>query len=365
MTDKMRAIRDRAILTSKQRSKPITSVADEQAGDVCTAVEKNAQANQAAMASMLSGVDDAARVQAINHLQQQQGNAFVQRVLNDSDEETQQEFLGNTGNVLDLSQKALDVGEKGVLSDMPGMGIVFDALSEMSGRGSGGENISETIGGGLTKAVGSGLGLQKGPKSALEGIARNKGLSGVLGIFGDVLKLAGGKQQGPEIGLADVGEYVDVGSKLLNPKELVQQGITEGFGGLHDLFQGGASWLATGSTEKLSKLREKQLKGEGGSITQGYSMIASTLGSMLTGDHKDINLISDLSKAGKLGSLPKLGSHLGNEWADLTHRPGGFGATMKEVGSFIWKGKQGKGGIKAVGTSVANAASSIWDQLIN
>jgi hypothetical protein len=326
------------------------------------AILKGAELNPTAVASTLSVIDAATRAQAAGQLQQQQGNAFIQRVLHADQAPTQttpvsvvarateeQGFLEQLGSTLDLAKNVLAQGKDSIIGSVPGMELAFGAIGEMLGRGGRGESTTEAVGGGLTKALAEGLSVKP-----LEGFTRGSRLSGGLGLAGSAMKFLGGilgeKKPSPEIGLTDVGEYADIASNVVNPKALVQQGITEGMMGWYNLAQAGSDLLAAGSTDKFLKLGEEQLKGATGPITQGYSMIANVIGSAVTGDWSEINSIGEVASKGALGGLPKLGSKLGDAVFELVH-----GETGKKLGSAM----------SGVGAAVGGVTSKAWDWLTN
>jgi len=320
--------------------------------------------------------DPATQVTAATRLQQTSGNRVAQRMLDpetlsvrapaqpvvnrQASEEEEQSFLGNIGGVMDFAKNVMSVGEDSVISDLPGLGIGMDALGEVLGRGSRGEGASEAVGGGLTKGLTS-YALDQS-EDAFSGVEANKGLSGGLGLLGSGLKAIGGirgEQPSGEFGFTDYGEYADVLGKMVNPKELATQGVQEGMMNWYNLAQGGADYFATGQTDALEQMGEEQLKGSVGPITQGYSMIANLIGSSAIGDYSEMYRISDMAEQGELGSLPKLGSWLGDEWYDIINRPGGFGASMGEIGDFLWEGT-GEGGIKGAATGAVDWVSDLF-----
>jgi hypothetical protein len=325
---------------------------------------------------LLDRADPATREAAAARLQHTSGNRVVQRllepeavtardpnrtVINRQVSEEEQGFLGNLGGVLDVAKNALSIGEDSVIGDLPGLGIGMDALGEVLGRGSRGEGSAEAIGGGLTKGL-TGHMLNQS-EEAFSGVESNKGLSSGLGLVGSGLKAIGsirGEQPSSEFGFTDYGEYADVLGKMVNPKELATQGVQEGMINWYNLAQGGADYFATGQTDALEAMGEEQLKGSVGPITQGYSMLANLAGSAAIGDYSEMYRISDMADQGELGSLPKLGSWLGDEWYDIINRPGGFGASMGEMGSFLWEGTHGEGGIKGAATGAVDWVSDLF-----
>jgi hypothetical protein len=328
------------------------------------------------VSELLGRADPATQLQAASQLQQTSGNRVAQRML-DRDRvsdrehsqpvidrqisEEEQGFLGNLGGVMDVAKNALSLGEDSVIGDLPGLGIGMDALGEVLGRGSRGEGGAEAVGGGLTKGLTSYM-LNES-EDAFSGVEANKGVSGGLGLLGSGLKAIGGirgEQPSSEFGFTDYGEYADILGKMVNPKELATQGVQEGMMNWYNLAQGGADYFATGQTDALEQMGEEQLKGSVGPITQGYSMLANLAGSAAIGDYSEMYRISDMADKGELGSLPKLGSWLGDEWYDIINRPGGFGASMGEIGDFMWEGTHGEGGIKGAATGVADWVSDLF-----
>lgn len=218
--------------------------------------------------------------------------------------------------------------------DLPGgFGVGLESLSEVMKRGGKGQGTGEVVGGGLVKALMSGLLKGSGPKVALESIGDKKGLlrtlksigakkdlSSTLGIGGGALKMLGGmlgETKGPKIGVGDAGEYAGTLANLVNPENMAKQGIQEGTMDLYNTLQSGGDWLATGNTAKFKEQGESQLKGDSGSITRGWSMIANVIGSVVTGDSSEMDRIGKMADKGELGALPKLGSKLGDKLADL------------------------------------------------
>ena len=328
------------------------------------------------VSSLLNQADPATRARATSQLQQTSGNRVTQRMLdpeavnirkpshptiNRQVSEEEQGFLGNLGGVMDVAKNAMSIGEDSVIGDLPGLGIGMDAIGEVLGRGNRGEGGAEAVGGGLTKGLTSYMLDQS--SEAFSGVEANKGASGGLGLLGSGLKALGGilgEQPGREFGFTDYGEYADVLGKMVNPKELAAQGVQEGMMNWYNLAQGGADYFATGQTDALEQMGEEQLKGSVGPITQGYSMLANLAGSAAIGDYSEMYRISSMAEQGELGSLPKLGSWLGDEWYDIINRPGGFGASMGEIGDFIWEGTHGEGGIKGAATGAADWISDLF-----
>ena len=335
------------------------------------------QWSDAEVSHLIQHAEPATRIASTSHLQQISGNRVAQRMLEpdaptvqastqpvvnrQASEEEEQSFLGNMGGVMDFAKNVMSVGEDSVISDLPGLGIGMDALGEVLGRGSRGEGASEAVGGGLTKGLTS-YALEQS-SDAFSGVERNAGLSGGLGLLGSGLKAIGGirgEQPSGEFGFTDYGEYADVLGKMVNPKELATQGVQEGMMNWYNLAQGGADYFATGQTDALEQMGEEQLKGSVGPITQGYSMIANLIGSSAIGDYSEMYRISDMAEQGEMGSLPKLGSWLGDEWYDIINRPGGIGASMSEMGNFMWEGTHGEGGIKGAATGAVDWVSDLF-----
>jgi len=289
----------------------------------------------------------------------------VTSIQRQEDEEKQmQDTLSSASSTIGLASSILSQGENSIMDDTPGIGVGYGAIGEALSRGGRGESVYESVGGGLTSALTSGLLHMAGPKQALKTVTGSDRLSGGAGLMGSALKFLGtvtGEKSSSEFGLNDAGEYVDLLSKAASPTELAKQGISEGFMGIYNLAQAGGKSIAEGSTDPFIGLNDKNLKGETGPVTQGYSMIANAVGSAVTGDDTEMNHISDKAHSGDLGALPKLGDKIGEDWGEMANRPGGLGASFQEMGDFIWTGASGKGGIKGAGKSIQNTAGEIWD----
>ncbi|MGC9466979.1 MAG: hypothetical protein ACP5HS_00170 [Anaerolineae bacterium] len=318
--------------------------------------------------AVLSQMDTATRGEAVRGLNRHAGNQAVQRMLAGddvggqaaaiqrapTDEEDEKTFFGNLAGTLDVAKNVLGMGDDNVMDSLKGLGPAFDILGETAGRAGKGQGLWESLGGGLTKGLTTGLLNTKLPEDIAKAVPsdlmpalgkpgdvlgmveKNAKASSGLGLAGSALKLMGGiaGEKGPtsDFTLQDAGEYADVGSKVINPKELATQGIQEGMMGWYNLAQAGADYATTGSTKSLLDLGESNLRGDTGPITQGYSMIAEVIGGAATGDWGGLDRIGSLASKGELGALPKLGSWLGDKTYDLVESMPEIGEKVKDLG---------------------------------
>jgi hypothetical protein len=268
-------------------------------------------------------------------MQRTHGNRAVQRTIQrlpavqqpaantTVDPEEVEKAIGNITGTMDFGKQA---SEMWLGDDLPGgFGIGMDMTGEMMNRGASGQGFWESMGGGLTKALTTGLTGSDMWKNAVG--ESGKGVN-ITGLVGSGMKLLGSMlgEKDEDIGVGDVGEYVSTGGTLASGPALAAQGVQEGLMGLYNTAQSTGDWLAGGGTDKFLKQGEDQLKGKSGSITQGYSMIANLIGSAATGDYSEMNRIGSMANRGELGALPQLGSKLGDWTYNISEVAGaGFG----------------------------------------
>lgn len=126
--------------------------------------------------------------------------------------------------------------------------------------------------------------------------------------------------------------------------------------GLWNLGEG----LFSGDWSGIQKQGQDILHGKSGSALQGWGMMTD----LVTGG--DTNwMTGEAAKRGDYGFAVQLGNQIGDDWYDLTEQYGGFGGVFKEfgseLGSFLWEGATGKGGIKGAANWVGDQASDAWD----
>jgi hypothetical protein len=241
----------------------------------------------------------------------------------DPNREDIEKAMGNLTGTMDFGKSA---SEMWLGDDLPGgFGIGMDMFGEMINRGGSGQGFGEAVGGGLTKALGSGFTGSDLFKTAVGETSKG---SSIAGLVGSGMKMLGGwmGEKDEDMGVGDMGEYVGTAGTLASGPALAAQGVQEGLMGLYNTAQSTGDWLAGGGTDKFMKQGEDQLKGKGGSITQGYSMIANLIGSVATGDYSEMDRIGHMSEKGELGALPQLGSKLGDWTYNVSEVAGaGFG----------------------------------------
>lgn len=203
------------------------------------------------------------------------------------------------------------------------MGIGIESVGDFFSRRARGEGVAQSAGGGGLTALVGGLLEGEGSKDALKAVKGNEGLSNGLGFAGSALKFIGaltGEKEGPNIGLGDVGTYLDTASQFANPEELAKQGIKEGIGDLYTTSWNLADWARTGKSDKLIAQNRSQLMNGSNPITQGYSAIANVIGAGITGDTSELDDYVDAAQEGKAGPLAKLGVKIGDLAFDTTHQ---------------------------------------------
>lgn len=209
------------------------------------------------------------------------------------------ERLNNISNMADLGKNvAAELAEVSTATDKFNLTLAKNGssfLTEFSKKMQSGASFDESCMFALTKiGVEHITGLEK-----FKTLVGGKAPNGKIAILVSGLKAAG---------FTKAADILDVASKM-SRLGLVGQGIVEGFTGMFDLV-----YIVANNgfdEEKLEKMRQNQIKGDYGPITQGYSILAALISSLALKDAREMEEISLKAGRGELGTLPEIGDKLG------------------------------------------------------
>ncbi|NJL15710.1 MAG: hypothetical protein HC913_23710 [Microscillaceae bacterium] len=214
---------------------------------------------------------------------------------NTDEEEKNKARITNYSNVADLGKNiSAEMEELSKSDDKFDIKLAkngFGFLTEFCKKIQSGASFTESVGFALLKlGIDHATGIDNFKK-----IIGGKSPNGKLGILVTSLKA---------FGYQKAADILDVASKM-SRQGLVGQGIVEGFTGFYDLIYN------IRDEKKLEEMRQNQIKGDYGPITQGYSLLAALISSLALGDAREMEVIVQKAGRGELGTLPQIGDRLG------------------------------------------------------
>lgn len=255
-------------------------------------------------------------------------------------------------------------------SGLPGQGITPGSGAHIS------ENLNA---GGILNLIGSvGLPLVSdigsGKDASAIGKNASKNLAGYVGgsVEGDMMSLSG---MGGLGGAASTVGTLNTAAKFLGaPEEItgsvdaammplspVSSTLSEGAGAWHSILESGAS-AAAGDANWDKALQEHQAEGV---KTASPFQPLYWAGEALSGGWDDLSrrMIGKEGRSGGMGTFVEAG----NYWGDVMSEDGKFSRDMSDIGSFIWGGVSGEGGLKGglkAGKEAISDAGSYWKNVI-
>jgi hypothetical protein len=237
-----------------------------------------------------------------------------------------------------------NLNSAGALSIIGSVGMPL--ISDI-GAGKSAEAISKNASKNLASTVG---GAVEGDMLKLAGLGKTGGAASTIGTINTAAKMLGAPQE--------LTGSVDAAMMPLSP---VSTTLSEGAGAWHSILQSGAS-AAAGDANWDKALMEHQ---EEGVKTASPFQPLYWAGEALSGGWDDLSrrMIGKEGQSGEMGTFVEAG----NYWADVMFEEGKFSRDMSDIGSFMWEGASGEGGIKGglkAGREAVGEAGSYWKNVL-